>query len=226
MDLPEASWQAPELSFTDELSVCLFFKSNRFYWVNLCHKTVSTRKHGFAFWLHRYREDQLPVAVSKHMPSQREVIEPGERGRDVTTGPAEFLITPSSPCMYMLSLCFLLTVGPSYPLSLLSVSLATGYWLWVCCQLGWWAARPGGNWGSWQEHQLKAPRGQLLIPSTIQLCLHSTAIELEATLESPGTWLAKKLEVHPAIWVQLLSVWQEWTGRAIGSFRDRFKQLT
>lgn len=136
-----------------------FFLSNWFHWVNSCHKTFSTRRHCFAFWLHRYREDQLTVAISKHMPSQREVIEPGERGRELTAGPAGFLITPSSPCMYMLSLCFLLTVGPSYPLSLLSASLATGYWLCVCCQLGWWAARPGGNRGSWQEHQLKAPRG-------------------------------------------------------------------
>ena len=39
----------------------------------------------------------MPVTISKQLPLQRGVVGPGERGGDLTSGPAEFLITRQHP---------------------------------------------------------------------------------------------------------------------------------
>lgn len=91
-------------------------------------RSLSTSKGCFAFCLHRYGGDQLPVAISKQLPLQQEVIDPGERRRDLTSGPAECLITLSAPCLCALALCFF-PAQPALPtlLSLLRAPLATCY---------------------------------------------------------------------------------------------------
>lgn len=171
-DYLESTWAEFYRWALVELWVSFYFleKITAFIESSSHKKPLSTSKSCFASWLHRYREDQLPVAISKQVPPRREVTDPGERGRDLTCRPAECLITPSSPaCAFCL--CFLPKVGPFYPLSQLIAPLATGYLLCSCCQLGWWATRPGGHRGSWEETEWRPQQGLLLLPPTIQLCL-------------------------------------------------------